>query len=727
MSNQLLASKVVVTEEAPRIRTGVSGPTAVLAALGQTERGPFEPTLVTSFEEFANTYGDAFSGSKFPLAIEGFFENGGNFLYVKRVDKTGSAAASGTLLTANTGPTAGTVLASLSGPYSLDPGDDLQVDIDAVGAATATFNATAGSAVTTGGAFPIAMVMDETLEVSIDGGPTQSVTVLVTEVTSGAATATEIAASLNVKLTGCSVQESGGEVLITSDVKGTSSSVAVTGGTLIALTGAFTPTAGTGNVADISMVTASEIETVVEAAVAGCDVTIEGGAPRITSSTTGASSSVQVLSASTADTKIGFDNVLHAGGTGAPVTTVNLAGKTSGTYANSLTVEIADATSGDTDSFNLFVKSGSVVLETFPNLNMYPSSDNYIETVVNDTANGSLYISATDAAAPRTPPDNRPANVAAATLSGGVNPNPGDAEYVDALTELDTIEGITLLAAPDRPTATVQQALLQYAETTRQGSMFCVLDPPENKSATEIIEYVETTATLLNSSEFGAIYWPEIKVQNDYKDLYGSDATVTIPPSGHICGMIARTDSASDGGIYQPPAGIERGVLFGVRGFGTEEVKDEAKRDLVYPKRINPITSYNGQRPFVDGTRTLKADGNFPSVAERRGVSYIEGQVKNRIQFARHSNNNPALRAAVTRTTEAFLLGELGKGAFRSNIPDQAFFVDFGDGLNPESVQFAGKLVGRIGLATNKPADFIILKFSQDTRALEDELANAGL
>ena len=258
--------------------------------------------------------------------------------------------------------------------------------------------------------------------------------------------------------------------------------------------------------------------------------------------------------------------------------------------------------------------------------------------------------------------------------------------------------------------------------------MFCILDPqPSDTTATSVITYVETTATLLNSSEFGAFYWPEIKVQNDYKDLYGSDATVTIPPSGHICGMIARTDSASDGGIYQPPAGIERGVLYGVRGFGTEEVKDEVKRDLVYPKRINPITSYNGQRPFVDGTRTLKADGNFPSVAERRGVSYIEGQIKNRIQFARHSNNNPALRSSVTRTAEAFLLGELGKGAFRSNIPDQAFFVDFGDGLNPESVQFAGKLVGRIGLATNKPADFIILKFSQDTRALEDELANAGL
>ena len=39
---------------------------------------------------------------------------------------------------------------------------------------------------------------------------------------------------------------------------------------------------------------------------------------------------------------------------------------------------------------------------------------------------------------------------------------------------------------------------------------------------------------------------------------------------------------------------------------------------------------------------------------------------------------------------------------------------------------FAGKLLARIGLATNKPAEFVVLRISQDTRALEQELAAAG-
>ena len=35
-------------------------------------------------------------------------------------------------------------------------------------------------------------------------------------------------------------------------------------------------------------------------------------------------------------------------------------------------------------------------------------------------------------------------------------------------------------------------------------------------------------------------------------------------------------------------------------------------------------------------------------------------------------------------------------------------------------------VIARVGLATNKPAEFIVLRISQDTRALEAELAAAG-
>ena len=62
-------------------------------------------------------------------------------------------------------------------------------------------------------------------------------------------------------------------------------------------------------------------------------------------------------------------------------------------------------------------------------------------------------------------------------------------------------------------------------------------------------------------------------------------------------------------------------------------------------------------------------------------------------------------------------------GAFRKKDTETAFFVDDSDALNPPSVQFQNKIIGRVGLATQKPADWVIFYFSQDTRALLEELS----
>jgi hypothetical protein len=188
--------------------------------------------------------------------------------------------------------------------------------------------------------------------------------------------------------------------------------------------------------------------------------------------------------------------------------------------------------------------------------------------------------------------------------------------------------------------------------------------------------------------------------------------------------VCARNDGARPGGVYDPPAGIERGKMLGVVGFETGEVLEEKKRDLVYPKRINPLTTGPGLPRFIDGSRTLKGDGNFPYVAERRGVIFIERSLKAGLQFARHRNNTEALRAMVRRTVTAFLLVQMKNGAFRSTDPKYAFFVDVSDALNPASVIFAGQLILRVGLATNKPAEFIILRISADTQALDQEQAS---
>lgn len=79
---------------------GVSTSTAGM--VGMTKRGPTEglPLLVTSFADFRRKFGghfdfgSAFAGHNYlPYAVEGFFQNGGKRVYIKRVKGTSAAAS----------------------------------------------------------------------------------------------------------------------------------------------------------------------------------------------------------------------------------------------------------------------------------------------------------------------------------------------------------------------------------------------------------------------------------------------------------------------------------------------------------------------------------------------------------------------------------------------------------------------------------------------------------
>lgn len=742
MSNALLSSKVSIQEEEPRIRTIDAIQTSIVAMVAVTERGPLGvATLVTSFDEYRDVFGSYTTDSEGALAAEGFFENEGQFLYVIRVvhytnpanpaSKT-SDKGDLTLLTSATGPTAGSVTGTVTEPFNLEPGDDLDIAVDGGGPSTATFNATA-AARESGNAETFDLANGLTLLVSVDGGPVQTITFLTAEfVDITNATAEEVAAVINAKITGAqaTVTSGGTKVTITSDKRGTGSSINVTGGTantggtnrLNFTTGSI---AGTGNVANIDAVTAAEAKTVIEAAVAGVTVTSVSGKVKITSNTTGVSSSVLVQASSTADDEFGFDNATHSGTTGAAVNTLLVEGKTDGAYTNDLEIQVAAATSGESGRFNLVVLDDGLIVETFPNLTMIDGDERYVEDVINAGSEASNLITVTDLDALVT---QRPANGTFGPMSGGDdglsglvdNDFIGDSAGATGIRALDTIQDVNILIIPGQATAAVQNAMIAYCEDTRSGSMFSVLDPPAGQTATQIITYVESTALLLGLSEFGAMYWPRIKVLNPAQGIFGKVENIVVPPSGHIAGVYARTDASRPGGVYVPPAGIENGILRGVVGFETDEVFDEAKRDLVFPKRINPLTSFTGAPRHIDGARTLKSNGNFPYVPQRRGAIFIEQSIKRGTEFARHSNNTPKLRRTVERAIRAFLIIQMNNEAFASQDPDTAFFVDFSDKIQTTA---KNRMDGRVGLAFNDPAEFIVIRFSRDTRALEQELA----
>ena len=85
MGSQLLASKVVIVEEEPRFRNVPALATAVLGAVGITERGPVgQPVVCNSFEEFVDTFGGFTPNSDLALAMNAFFANGGQTVWVVR-------------------------------------------------------------------------------------------------------------------------------------------------------------------------------------------------------------------------------------------------------------------------------------------------------------------------------------------------------------------------------------------------------------------------------------------------------------------------------------------------------------------------------------------------------------------------------------------------------------------------------------------------------------------
>jgi len=71
-------------ERGPKPIEGVATSTA--AFLGETERGPTEPRLVTSNNDYFRLFGDVFEAGKYlPQSIRGFFDNGGRRVYVARI------------------------------------------------------------------------------------------------------------------------------------------------------------------------------------------------------------------------------------------------------------------------------------------------------------------------------------------------------------------------------------------------------------------------------------------------------------------------------------------------------------------------------------------------------------------------------------------------------------------------------------------------------------------
>lgn len=295
------------------------------------------------------------------------------------------------------------------------------------------------------------------------------------------------------------------------------------------------------------------------------------------------------------------------------------------------------------------------------------------------------------------------------TLTGGNDGTfPTQKAYEDALAELEKLEDIAIVAAPGYSAYSdfqgIQAALISHAEK-RRSYRIAVLDAQPELTVSEVREVRGQI-----DSKYAAFYYPWIVVSNPLArpGVESIPREITLPPSGHICGIYARNDI--ERGVFKAPANeVVRSAL------RFESDINFAQQEVLNPLGINCLRYLAGRGYRVWGARTISSDPEFIYVNVRRYLLYLEASIDRSTQWAVFEPNAERLWTNIRDTISAFLYNEWVSGALLGGSPQEAFFVRCDRSTMTQADIDNGRLICLIGVAVIKPAEFVIFRIGQKT------------
>jgi Bacteriophage tail sheath protein len=387
---------------------------------------------------------------------------------------------------------------------------------------------------------------------------------------------------------------------------------------------------------------------------------------------------------------------VEAAGDGAVGPTVRLAeGMAAAIDLNAAVPQLA------TLEWNLHVTNGTDE-ETFEYLSMHPEHPRYWATSVN-----SAFVLLKDPPSPPANPgaDPRPreTGITPKRLQGG-QPDDRTAAWsslqADPTPTLDLLrpwEEIDLVCVPGLTNATAQEKIVAHVEDTRR---FAILDAPPNTLPTNgINDHVDGVRGTREHIGHAALYYPWLLVVSPL-----TNRQEYWPPSGHIAGVYARTDTR---GVHVAPA--NEPILGAI---GLERRLTDREQDPLNLNGINVLRIFAGTaQPIVWGARTTQNyEKAWQYISTRRLFLYLEKSIERGIRSAIFAPNNPELWARLRRPISDFLLKTYHDGAFGGATPKDSFYVRIDEALNPESERMLGRLYIEIGVRPAYPAEFIVMR-----------------
>jgi len=260
---------------------------------------------------------------------------------------------------------------------------------------------------------------------------------------------------------------------------------------------------------------------------------------------------------------------------------------------------------------------------------------------------------------------------------------------------------INLLMAPGESSAAILNELIAICE--ERGDCMAILDPPDNYSIQQVVDWHNGTGAFSDhqsfSSSYAALYYPWIEVYDAYNAV-----NVWTPPSGHVSAVYAYTDFISE--TWFAPAGFNRAHI--TAGLRVRYSADQGERDLLYGNgnAVNPIVQFPQDGITIWGQRTLqRAPTALDRVNVRRLLLYMRKVVARAVKYLVFEPNDPATWRQFVNLIEPWCQ------TVQSRRGIYEFLVICDETTNTPDVIDQNTMVGRIYLKPTKAAEMISVDF----------------
>lgn len=268
---------------------------------------------------------------------------------------------------------------------------------------------------------------------------------------------------------------------------------------------------------------------------------------------------------------------------------------------------------------------------------------------------------------------------------------------IDGLDEIKKYSDITLLVSSGANNSGYS-ILEPFNQLLQDGvNIFGLFDGPEERIKADGTQ--DDVMSNVPDSSYAASFYPYV---------LASWTTDVIPPSAVAAVAIALTDRTR--GVWKAPANV---VINGITP--QYPVSDALQSRFSQGKALNMIRSFPNTGTVVWGARTLEDSDNWRYIPVRRLFNMVEKDIQKALNKLVFEPNSQPTWQRVKAAVNNYLHALWQQGALAGNKEEDAWFVQIGKDITmTEDDINQGKMIVKIGLAAVRPAEFILLQFSQN-------------